>query len=108
LSTNARQLRQKSTAAEKFLWEHLRRRQLLGAKFRRQHPIHPYIVDFYCPQHRLIIEVDGEIHQFQKDQDQFRQEWLTALGYTVIRFTNQQVFYQTNWVLAQISQYLDK
>ncbi|MAT41675.1 MAG: restriction endonuclease [Anaerolineaceae bacterium] len=100
--TNARKLRKRSTPAEKHLWGKLRGKQLSGLKFRRQHPITPYIVDFYCAEVRLVIEIDGEIHQFQQDQDQFREDWLKAQGLTVIRFTNSQVLNNINWVLIEI------
>jgi len=102
ITTNARELRKNCTPAEKILWDHLRNRQLHGQKFRRQHPIPPFIVDFYCSQIDLIIEVDGEIHNYQQDQDQSRQEWLVENGYKVIRFTNDQVFNQLDWVLREI------
>ena len=102
ITANARELRKNSTPAEKILWNHLRNRQLYGPKFRRQHPIPPFIVDFYCAQIHLVIEVDGEIHNFQQDQDQSRQEWLEENGYKVIRFTNDQIFNQLDWVLTEI------
>lgn len=68
----ARELRKQTTPAEKILWEQLRNRRLNGIKFRRQHPLGKYIVDFYSPAHRLVIEIDGEFHRYQVDQDQAR------------------------------------
>jgi very-short-patch-repair endonuclease len=79
LTTFVRQLRKNSTPAEKLLWNHLRRKQLYGLKIRRQHPISPYIVDFYCSQIRLVIEVDGEIHKYQQEQDNFGKRGLQSL-----------------------------
>ena len=58
------------------LWERVRNRRLGGLKFRRQHPLGPYIVDFYCAEHRLVVEVDGPIHEGQKEQDALRAECL--------------------------------
>ncbi|MAT45224.1 MAG: restriction endonuclease [Anaerolineaceae bacterium] len=103
MSELARRLRKQATPAEKILWHRLWNKQLNGLKFRRQHPIGKYVVDFYCADLRLIIEVDGEIHKNQYDQDQFREEWLKANGYFVIRFTNQQVINEIESVLSQIS-----
>ena len=60
LRIRVRQLRKQATPAEKILWKHLRNRRLNGIKFRRQHPLGRYIVDFYCPTHRLVVEIDGE------------------------------------------------
>jgi len=85
------ELRQRSTETENLLWEKLRNRQLLGRKFRRQTPIGAYVVDFYCAQEKLVIEIDGGIHETQQEQDQLRQETLEALGLRVIRLTVDQV-----------------
>jgi very-short-patch-repair endonuclease len=76
--------------AEDALWQ-LRRRQLGGFQFRRQHPIDRFIVDFYCSQARLIIEVDGPVHDKTVEADAGRQELLESLGYRILRFTNEQI-----------------
>ena len=81
------ELRQRSTETENLLWEKLRNRQLLGRKIRRQVPIGAYVVDFYCAEEKLVIEIDGGIHETQQEQDQLRQETLEALGLRVIRLT---------------------
>jgi very-short-patch-repair endonuclease len=75
--------------SERRLWSRLRLRQLDGWKFRRQAPIGDYIVDFYCPAARLIVELDGDSHQgeVQFDHDQRRQAWLESKGYKVLRFS---------------------
>jgi very-short-patch-repair endonuclease len=99
----ARELRQPQTPAETALWQHLRNRNL-GYKFRRQHPIGFFIIDFYCAEAKLLIEIDGDSH-FQKtqmDYDQKRTEHLESLGYTVIRFTNDDVRYSVHAVIAII------
>jgi very-short-patch-repair endonuclease len=99
----ARELRQPQTPAEATLWRHLRDRNL-EYKFRRQHPIDSFIIDFYCAKAKLLIEVDGETH-FQKAQieyDQARTEHLERLGYKVIRFTNDDIRYNINIVISKI------
>lgn len=85
----ARHLRQRLTHAEATLWQALRNRQLGGLRFRCQHSIGRFIVDFYCPSCRLIVEVDGEIHLQQQDYDLVRTEHLQRYGYKVIRFSNE-------------------
>ncbi len=80
IQKRARELRQSSTLAEKALWERLRNRQLSGFKFRRQHHIERFIVDFYCAAARLVIEIDGGIHQAQVEADTVRSDELDATG----------------------------
>ncbi len=98
----ARERRQEQTPAERILWDALRRKRLGGIKFRRQHPLGPYIVDFCCPALRLVIELDGEIHAMQQEEDQVRTEQLGAFGYRVLRFQNEQVLNHLNKVLECI------
>ena len=88
----ARQLRRDATTAEALLWEALRDRRLDGLKFRRQHPVRPFVLDFFCPACKLAIELDGDIHDDQREQDEARTEYLVSLGYRVIRFNNEEVF----------------
>jgi very-short-patch-repair endonuclease len=98
----ARELRQAQTPAESKLWRHLRNRKL-KYKFRRQHPIELFIIDFYCAA-KLLIEVDGALHfdKTQMEYDQARTEYLENLGYKVIRFTNDDVRYNIHTVVAKI------
>lgn len=98
----AKELRQQMTPAEKALWQRLRRKQLNGLKFRRQHPLGPFIADFYCGAHRLVIEIDGGVHDAQAERDQARTEQFEAYGYHVIRFTNAQIEQDIEAVLAEI------
>ena len=98
----ARQKRHDPTPAEQKLWHVLRQRSLAGFKFRRQHAIERFIVDFYCASARLVIEVDGPIHDYTLEEDAVRQEYLEGLGLRVIRFTNDAVLHQTDVVLQQI------
>ena len=86
----ARQLRRHMTDAEQLLWRHLRRRQLAGYRFRRQHPVGPYIVDFACIECGLVIEVDGGQHQ-DSTTDRQREDALRRRGFEVLRFWNNDV-----------------
>ncbi|WP_232325930.1 methylmalonyl-CoA mutase [Spirosoma montaniterrae] len=98
----ARANRKEPTPAEEVLWQHLRGKKLANTKFRRQHAIQDFIVDFVALDNRLVIEVDGEIHEQQHEYDQARTEYLNANGFNVIRFTNEQVLHDTNAVLTEI------
>ena len=98
----ARQMRREPTEAENILWQHIRNHQLLGFKFRRQHSIERFIVDFYCAEARLVVEVDGPIHQYQQEDDQVRQEFLESQGLRVLRFSNDDVLHSLEQVLQQI------
>jgi very-short-patch-repair endonuclease len=99
----ARELRQPQTPAEATLWRALRNRNL-NYKFRRQHPIDNFIIDFYCAQVRLCIELDGASHMeaSQKEYDLARTAYLEDLGYKMIRFTNDDVRYNLNAVVEEI------
>ncbi len=97
----ARDLRQAMTDAERRLWQALRRRQLDGARFRRQYPIGNYIVDFVCLERKLIIEVDGGQH-LDNDYDQQRDRWLNHQAFRVLRFWNHDVLKRNTEVLEHI------
>jgi very-short-patch-repair endonuclease len=86
----AREFRRRQTSAEKILWDKLRNRKLGGYKFRLQHIINDFIVDFYCAEKRLIIELDGLYHkdQFQEVKDKNREQELADSGYSIMRFSN--------------------
>src|SRR5215469_14280694 len=98
----ARRLRRDSTEAEKRLWYRLRARQIEGAKFVRQDPIGPYVVDFACRQRRLIVELDGGQHATDT-RDAVRDQWLSERGYRVLRFWNNDVLSNTEGVLETIA-----
>ncbi|MBW3622951.1 MAG: endonuclease domain-containing protein [Armatimonadetes bacterium] len=87
----AARLRHERTPAEQKLWNALRNRQLGGLKFRSQYPIGSFVLDFCCPERRLVIEVDGEIHREQQERDQARTEVLEAHGYTILRICNDEI-----------------
>jgi very-short-patch-repair endonuclease len=97
--TLARRLRLTPTDAEIRLWSRLRRKQLEGFRFRRQHPLGPYVVDFFCAAAKLIVEVDGGQHA---EDEEARTNWLEARGYRVIRFWNNDVLANTEGVLSTI------
>jgi len=94
-------MRHEPTLAESKMWELLRGKRL-GYKFRRQHPIEKYIVDFYCPEKGLVIEVDGGIHELLKERDIARDVILRKRGCRIFRVSNDRVLYETELVLAEI------
>ncbi|HEX5507250.1 MAG TPA: endonuclease domain-containing protein [Pseudolabrys sp.] len=104
MTSRARKLRGNLTDADQKLWRALRRDQLNGLHFRRQHPVGPYTLDFYCPQIRLAIELDGGQHnmQSQAEKDRRRSEQLGIKGIVVIRFWNNDVLSNIEGVLAEI------
>jgi len=106
VQSRARQLRREQTDAEAKLWSYLRNRQLDGFKFRRQHPIGRFIVDFCCVDRRLIVELDGEVHTSQAAEDQARAEALQAAGYTIARWSNDQIEHRIANVLSEIRRLL--
>ena len=102
------ELRISMTKAETVLWEELRSKQFMGLKFRRQHPIERFIVDFYCHKHKLVIELDGGIHNLPEvaNNDKNREEELKDLGLNILRFTNEEVLKHTQVTLSKIAQYI--
>jgi|SRR5450432_1416876 len=98
----AQQMRTEPTAAEKHLWQYLRKGRRANFKFRRQHTLERFIVDFYCAGAQLVVEVDGEMHQYAQAEDRIRQEFLENLGLRVIRFNNNEVLDNTENVLERI------
>jgi len=88
----ARRMRTAPSPTERLDWRLLRRRRRGGFHFRRQHPIPPYIADFYCAVAKVVVEVDGDSHVGQEDNDRRRQEFLESLGLKVLRFWNSRVF----------------
>ena len=98
-------LRNKMTQAEKLLWEKLRNKQL-GVRFKSQHPIGRFIVDFYCHQAKLVVEIDGEIHDGQKEYDKGRVGEMEEYGIRVLRFRNHEVFEDIEGVVERIRERL--
>jgi very-short-patch-repair endonuclease len=102
----AKDLRKSMTKAEKILWERLKMGRMKGKHFRRQHAYAMYILDFYCFESNLVIELDGEIHQFREDYDTERTEFLESTGLKVIRFANDDVIERIDSVLEEIAKQL--
>ncbi|MFA6465427.1 MAG: endonuclease domain-containing protein [Desulfurivibrionaceae bacterium] len=104
LKENSRSLRANMTDAEQVLWQRIRRKQIQGVQFYRQKPLLAFIVDFYCPTAKLVIELDGSQHFTEEHQtkDQERDAALTGLGLRVLRFDNRQVLLETDAVLEMI------
>jgi very-short-patch-repair endonuclease len=106
----AHTLRRSMTCSEKIVWEYLRNRKLHGFKFRRQHPINVFIVDFFCYELQLAVELDGSVHNstYQKERDIERTKVLKGLGITVIRFTNDEVENNTERVLKLLRENIEE
>jgi very-short-patch-repair endonuclease len=104
----ASMLRKNMTETENKLWQLIRNKQL-GVKFRRQHPLGPYVVDFYSHEIRLIIEVDGKYHftEPQKEMDKSRDEKIIASGCRILRFTDDQIDFNLNDVIIEIKHEID-
>ena len=99
-----RRLRKRTTPGEEMLWQCLRRHQLGGLKFRRQHPLGRFAVDFCCTEKRLVIEIDGGIHleNLQSLYDANRDEIISSRGFKILRFRNEKVIEHTEQVLSEI------
>jgi very-short-patch-repair endonuclease len=114
INAETKKLRKKSTKAERILWEELRNRKFLKKKFYRQHPIvHDtlgketfYIVDFYSYEERLVIELDGEIHNYRLKEDNQKDDELKSLGLSVIRFKNSEVENDMKEVLNKLEEFI--
>ncbi len=108
MKDKARQLRKNQTDAEQAIWRLVRAKQIEGLKFRRQHPIQPYIVDFICPEKKLVIELDGGQHADNEAvvYDKKRTKFLESKGYTVVRFWNNEVINNIEGVYEVILQHL--
>ncbi len=104
LKQRSRQLRENMTDAERHLWAKIRMKQLKGYQFYRQKPLGDYIVDFFCPRARLVIEVDGSQHFSDEmtEYDRIRNEYLSSLGLRVLRFTNLDVLTHIEGVVESI------
>jgi len=98
----AKELRRVMTPSEKILWKCLKTNRLNGLHFRRQQIIHGYFADFYCHQHELIVEVDGDVHEFQQDYDAEREKYLISLGLRIVRSTNEEIMNNLKDLLNKI------
>jgi len=107
MKQKARSLRKNQTDAEAKIWHLVRAKQITGLKFRRQHPIQPFIVDFICPEKKLIIELDGGQHADAIEYDEKRTLFLESKGYTVIRLWNNEVLNNIEGVYEVILKHLN-
>jgi very-short-patch-repair endonuclease len=107
MKDRARKLRKRQTDAEKIVWHEIRDRTIADSKFRRQHVIGPYIVDFVCMGHGLIVELDGGQHAEQRVYDANRTSFLESKGYHVVRFWNNDVLQDRESVLREIHRLLE-
>jgi very-short-patch-repair endonuclease len=98
----ARDLRNDMTDAERILWSRVKNKQVSGYKFRSQHPIGRYILDFYCHEKLLAVEIDGDIHEIKKDYDNYRDEFLKSMGIRTLRFDNREVIQDVELVISRI------
>jgi len=105
LSKRAQELRRNATPEERLLWSHLRAKRFRGTGWRWQYPVGGYILDFYCPSAKLVIELDGSQHMAPaaSEYDRARTEYLNARGYRVLRFRNHELLNDTDAVLARIA-----
>ena len=111
-----RNSRKNSTPAEKILWNRLRNHKFIGLKFKRQEPIifkydnekRFFVADFLCPEQKVVIELDGKIHDYQKGHDKIRDEILKTLGYYVVRIANDEVLNNVNIVLIKLKRIIDE
>ena len=104
----ARELRKNSTLTEIMLWNELKRKQVRGFDFDRQRPIDNYIVDFYCKDLQLAIEIDGESHYGNEDADETRQKKLESLGVRFLRFDDSEVRFKLDKVVSDIEKWIDE
>ncbi|MGI6047552.1 MAG: endonuclease domain-containing protein [Petrimonas sp.] len=100
----AKNLRNNQTEAEQYLWNYLKGNQILNVRFKRQHPVLYFMADFYCHKAKLVIEIDGGYHRLPKqyEYDMCRDSELNRLGLEVLRFTNKEVFQETDKVIKII------
>ena len=108
LFDSAREMRRSPTRSEDMFWHAVRARRLDGVKFRRQQVIEQFIVDFFVPSHRVVIEIDGSIHKQQKEHDALRQQFLDDCGLKVLRFTDKEVETNLEAVLKTVKEALNE
>lgn len=102
----AAELRRNMTNAEKLLWQELRSKKILNLTFRRQHPVNMFIADYYCHKARLVIEIDGSIHEIEgsREKDKGREEEFEKFGIKTIRFTNDEIYESMARVIEDIKE----
>ncbi|NLT50113.1 MAG: DUF559 domain-containing protein [Ignavibacteria bacterium] len=110
LKNRRRQLRSEQTFCEKIVWNYLKGRKLSGKKFRRQYSIDNYIVDFYCPELKIAVEIDGDVHNLpeQKEYDIERQKYLENYGVAFVRLKNEEALVNGDKAFARIGELIDE
>jgi very-short-patch-repair endonuclease len=108
LKSIARTLRKNMTLSEILLWQQIKGKQLLGFDFHRQKPILDYVVDFYCPKLKLVIEIDGDTHNGKEQEDRIRQERIEALGLHVLRYSDLEVKTNMDGILMHIMEWIEE
>ena len=103
----ARTLRKNMTLSEILLWQQIKGKQLLGYDFHRQKPIDEYVVDFYCPRLKLVLEIDGDSHEGKEKADRIRRERLESLGLTVMRFWDLDVKNNVDGIVEQLREWIE-
>ncbi|MGD0591492.1 MAG: DUF559 domain-containing protein [Bacteroidota bacterium] len=103
----ARKLRKDMTLSEILLWQHIKGKQLLGYDFHRQKPIDEYVVDFYCPRLKLVLEIDGDSHEGKEEEDKIRQEKMESLGLTVLRFWDWDVKDNVDGIVEHLREWIE-
>ena len=107
LKSIARKLRKESTKAEIYLWNELKNKKMMGYGFKRQKPIGEYIVDFYSPDLKLVIEIDGITHDYKMEGDKTRQKYLESLSLIVIRFRDADVKHNLDGVINSLMEFIE-
>jgi len=108
LKSIARTLRKNMTLSEILLWQQIKGKQFLGFDFHRQKPILDYVVDFYCPKLKLVIEIDGDTHIGKEQEDKVRQERIEALGLHVLRYSDLEVKTNMDGILMHIKEWIEE
>jgi very-short-patch-repair endonuclease len=108
IKAKAKELRKDMTKSERILWNYLRRSRQNGMYFRRQHPYGIYILDFYCFEANLAVEIDGKIHLDQKEYDLEKTKYLESSGLNVLRIENEDIDNRIDWVIELINTFLVK
>ena len=107
--SRAKTLRHHMTSAEDRFWLYVRNRRMLGLKFRRQHPLGNFIADFYCHELKLVVEIDGSVHNLKhiQEYDVYREQKIKELGLSVLRFTNDDVFINGDFIEREIRKFAE-
>jgi very-short-patch-repair endonuclease len=108
LKSIARTLRKNMTLSEILLWQKIKGIQLLGYDFHRQKPIRDYVVDFYCPKLKLVIEIDGDSHEGKENSDRIRQEKIETLGLRMLRYSDSEVKTNLDGILMHLKEWIEE